>query len=82
MKSQKAQKVGERKPHPVVVNQLGTAASSSKPASHARLSFDDLHARITARAYELYVQRGCREGCAVEDWLDAEGEIVSREFPI
>ena len=35
MKSQKAQKAGERKPHPVVVNQLGTAAPSSKPARHA-----------------------------------------------
>ncbi len=82
MKSQKAKEAGERKPHPVVVNQLGTAASSSKPARHARPSFDDLHARITTRAYELYVQRGCREGCAVEDWLDAEQESVSREFPV
>jgi hypothetical protein len=82
MKSQKAQEAGERKPHPVVVNQLGTAASSSKPARHAGPSFDDLHARITTQAYELYVQRGCREDCAVEDWLDAEREIMSREFPV
>ena len=82
MKSQKAQEAGERKPRPVVANQLGTAAPSSKPARHARPSFDDLHARIATRAYELYVQRGCREGCAVEDWLDAEREIVSREFPV
>lgn len=79
MKSQKAKEAGERKPHPVVVNQLGTAVSSNKPA---RASFDDLHARITTRAYELYVQRGCREGCAVEDWLDAEREIVSRKFRV
>ena len=81
MKSQKAQEAGERKPRPVVVNQPGTAASSTTPTRHARPSFDDLHAHIATRAYELYVQRGCREGCAVEDWLEAEREIVSREFP-
>ena len=82
MKSQKAQGVGERKPRPVMGSQFDTATPSSKPARHARPSFDDLHARIATRAYELYVQRGCREACAEEDWLDAEREIVSREFPV
>jgi hypothetical protein len=82
MKSQKTREAGERTPHPVVVSQLGIAVSISKPALHAQSSFDDLHARITTRAYELYVQRGCREGCAVGDWLDAEQEIVSVEFRV
>ncbi len=82
MKSQKAQEAGKRKPRPVAESQFDTATPSSKPARHARLSFDDLHACIAIRAYELYVQRGCREACAVEDWLDAEREIVRREFPI
>lgn len=36
----------------------------------------------TTRAYELYVESGCREGCALEDWLDAERDILSREFPV
>lgn len=44
--------------------------------------FDDGHARITARAYELYLERGCREGCAEEDWLDAEREILNRTLPV
>jgi len=39
---------------------------------------DVLRARIERRAYELYVERGCREGCALEDWLDAEREILGR----
>ena len=82
MKSQKAQKVGERKPHTVMLNQPGATTPISTPARHAGPSFDDLHAHLATRAYELYVQRGCREGCAVEDWLDAEREIVSREFPV
>ena len=51
------------------------------PVSKTQPIFDDLHARITARAYELYVERGCREGCAEEDWLDAEQEILYRTFP-
>jgi len=39
---------------------------------------DELTARIEGRAYELYVERGCREGCALEDWLDAEREMLGR----
>lgn len=81
MKSQKAKETGVRESPPVLVDPLGTTVSSRKPVRQVRPSFDDLHARITTRAYELYHQRGCREGCAVEDWLDAEREIVNREFP-
>lgn len=43
--------------------------------------FDDLHARITVRAYELYVARGRRDGCADQDWLDAQREILNHTFP-
>ena len=81
MKSQKAKGAGVRKLPLDVASQLGTAASSSNSAHQARPTFDDLHAHITTLAYELYIQRGHREGRAVEDWLDAEREIVSREFP-
>jgi len=57
LKSQK--EAGGQTPHPVVIKQLGgTAASISKLARPAQSSFDDLHARITTRAYDLYVQRG------------------------
>ena len=46
-----------------------------------KAAFEDLHARISWRAYELYVQRGCREGHAQDDWLDAEREICRHESP-
>ncbi|MBX9658171.1 MAG: DUF2934 domain-containing protein [Nitrospiraceae bacterium] len=39
---------------------------------------DVFRTRIERRAYELYVERGCREGCALEDWVDAEREILGR----
>lgn len=44
--------------------------------------FDDLHARITVRAYYLYVERGRREGCAEQDWLDAEREVLNHTFSV
>jgi hypothetical protein len=37
---------------------------------------DDLERlAIEARAYQLYVARGCVDGQALEDWLTAEQEI-------
>lgn len=37
---------------------------------------DDLRERIAKRAYELYFERGCRQGCELEDWVDAERELL------
>jgi hypothetical protein len=31
---------------------------------------------IRLRAYDLYAQRGMAEGHAVQDWLEAEGELL------
>ncbi len=56
--------------------------STGTPTPKKQPTFDDLHARITVRAYELYVERGRREGYAEQDWLDAEREIVGRTFPL
>ncbi len=40
---------------------------------------DDLHVRIANRAYELHVARGYRQGYALDDWLEAEREILGLE---
>jgi hypothetical protein len=40
---------------------------------------DDLQARITQRAYELHAERGYREGRALDDWLEAEREVLGLE---
>jgi len=61
----------------VIVSSSGVDRAAQK----GKAAFDDLHARINGRAYELYVQRGCRDGHEQEDWLDAEREILDREFP-
>jgi hypothetical protein len=81
MKSKTARTVDTKHPQSAAVDHRGTATSQQEPARHSRPQFDDLHARITARAYALYVQGGCRDGSAMEHWLQAEQEIVNREFP-
>lgn len=40
---------------------------------------DELRDAIAARAYALYQKRGDRVGSDLQDWLDAEREILSRE---
>ena len=43
--------------------------------SHERLE-ESLQYRIRMRAYELYTQRGKADGHALDDWLQAEDEIL------
>ena len=31
---------------------------------------------IEKRAYQLFEERGCRDGLALEDWIDAERELA------
>ncbi len=63
----------------------GTPAKAATPATpHSRepvSSCDDLHVLIAKRAYELYNERGYRHGYALDDWLDAEREILSQLPP-
>ena len=41
------------------------------------LSDEEVRAMISTRAYEIYQGRGCEPGQAVEDWLQAENEILA-----
>lgn len=56
-------------------NEMAVTIQKDK-AQEGALS-DERQERIAKRAYELYLERGCREGCAVEDWVDAEREILT-----
>jgi hypothetical protein len=40
---------------------------------------DDSQVRIAKRAYNLYLERESRAGYALNDWLDAEREILGLE---
>jgi len=39
-----------------------------------------IHQEIAARAYQLYVERGRQKGHDVDDWLQAEYELL--ELPV
>ena len=53
------------------------AVTSPKDNPQEGVLSDEPQERIGKRAYELYLERGCREGCDVEDWVDAKREILT-----
>ena len=48
------------------------AITATKPGSLP----DGLRERIARKAYELWELRGCRDGYALRDWLDAESLVM------
>ena len=59
------------------------AAASTPARTRQRVSqCDDLQALIAKRAYELYCERGYRQGCSLDDWLEAERDILSQIPPV
>jgi hypothetical protein len=60
-----------------------TEAPSKPVSSSSRTSVDstyspDLQEAIRQRAYEIYQQRGGKNGTDMEDWILAEREILDR----
>jgi Protein of unknown function (DUF2934) len=53
--------------------------SSSASAVHA--SPEEPQQEIARRAYELYERRGRQEGHDLEDWLEAEREVLGPRVP-
>ena len=54
--------------------------STSTGAESQQGYFEDLGSRLAKRAYELYVQRGQEHGHDIEDWLEAERQILPKEI--
>jgi outer membrane protein TolC len=54
------------------VSQNGSKAGSTEQTSKGAQAQE----RIARRAYELYEQRGRQEGQALEDWVNAERQLV------
>ena len=55
----------------------GPGSEKSGPAEQAAWRAEAHQGRVAQRAYELYEQRGRQEGQALEDWLNAERQLVS-----
>jgi hypothetical protein len=62
--------------------QATTPIPVQRIAVHPIDPHEDLHERIQKRAYELHAMRGYREGLALDDWLQAEREILSQVRPM
>ena len=54
----------------------GPAKPSAIATAKPRLLPDGVQERIARKAYELWELRGCRDGHALRDWLDAESLVM------
>jgi len=70
----------DRKAQPPQQQPTGTPVQ--KPHVLPLSPCDDLHVLIAKRAYELYGERGYRDGSAFDDWLEAEREVLSQIPPV
>src|SRR5262245_52949131 len=60
----------------------GTTTTAAKPAAQAMTGTTQAasHApadRIAKRAYEKWLKRGCTHGNDIQDWIEAEKEIIA-----
>ncbi len=62
--------------------QQPTGPPAQKPHAPQLSPCEDLHVLIAKRAYELYGERGYGHGSALDDWLEAEREILSQIPPV
>ena len=54
---------------------MQTRLSPAHPESD-RFSLPQIEERIRNRAYDLYLQHGCVDGKALDDWLEAKAEVL------
>jgi len=55
------------------------ARAPHKPQFQSQRDTLPLEQRIRERAHEIYLQRGGQDGSDLEDWLQAEEEILGSE---
>ncbi len=57
----------------------GSKSSPRQPAAVPKRPIelsDGMWGRISQKAFELWKERGCREGHDLEDWFDAEAVVM------
>lgn len=90
-KTKKTVNGGEKPPKPKAAPRRKVSASKTiKPkddpvnpptrAETQHMYFEFLGSRIADRAYELYMQRGQEHGHDLEDWVEAERQILAKEI--
>ena len=71
-----------KKTKALLKNQVADLATQPQPLGESVTDSHGLRDHIAARAYGLYEERGFRQGCDLQDWLDAEREILSRQSAV
>lgn len=61
---------------PAATSRAGSGREKTGPVQQAAGRAETRQDRIAQCAYELYEQRGRQEGLALEDWLQAERQLV------
>jgi hypothetical protein len=56
-----------------VVSRSTENTITNQPDEHSQ----DFHARISERAYALYEEHGREDGHALENWLEAERQVLN-----
>ena len=51
-------------------------SKTRQPRSNKTAESNDIENRIRDRAYQLYEQRGRVDGFALEDWFQAEAQVL------
>ncbi|MEO8047162.1 MAG: DUF2934 domain-containing protein [Nitrospirota bacterium] len=59
-----------------------SSAFLAVPSKAAVSVCDDPQVVIAKRAYDFYVDWGCWDGRALDDWLEAEREVLSQVPPM
>lgn len=54
----------------------GAQRAAAAAKSRARKTLAVTEDTIRQRAYEIYLARDCRDGCAERDWLEAQSELT------
>lgn len=57
---------------------MAVSMSARKPPAEPIELPDGMWQRIAQKAYELYEQRGMRDGHALEDWFEAESVVMEK----
>jgi hypothetical protein len=63
---------------PNAITPIDSGAASGVRQFEASAFQDEIESQIRRRAYELFEERGRREGFAHQDWTSAEAEVLSR----
>jgi hypothetical protein len=77
MKTQSVSRATQRAWRTPVESRRSKHTSTNQPDEQSQ----DLHARISERAYALYEEHGREDSHALEDWLEAEQLILNEDWP-